>query len=48
MHAVLFREWIGRVKGRDWYDWSWLVRQKVILSLQRLAIHMRRAGYSSK
>lgn len=44
MHAVLFREWKGRVKGRDWYDWSWLVRQQNILSLQRLAIHMKRAG----
>ena len=44
MHAVLFREWKGRVKGRDWYDWYWLVSQKTILSLQRLAIHMRRAG----
>jgi len=44
MHAVLFREWKGRVKGRDWYDWYWLVRQKAILPLQRLAIHMRRAG----
>ncbi len=44
MHAVLFREWKGRVKGRDWYDWFWLVRQNTILSLQRLAIHMRRAG----
>lgn len=44
MHAVLFREWKGRVKGRDWYDWYWLVSQKTILSLQRLAIHMKRAG----
>lgn len=44
MHAVLFREWKGRVKGRDWYDWSWLVRQNAVLPLQRLAIHMRRAG----
>lgn len=44
MHAVLFREWKGRVKGRDWYDWSWLVRQKAVLHLQRLAIHMRQAG----
>lgn len=44
MHAVLFREWKKRVKGRDWYDWQWLVGQKTILSLQRLAIHMRQAG----
>ena len=45
MHAVLFREWKGRVKGRDWYDWSWLVGQKAVLSLERLAIHMRQAGF---
>ena len=44
MHAVLFRGWKGRVKGRDWYDWYWLVSQENILHLQRLAIHMRRAG----
>jgi predicted nucleotidyltransferase component of viral defense system len=44
MHAVLFREWKGRVKGRDWYDWNWLVSRKNILDLKRLAIHMRRAG----
>ncbi|MBA2368897.1 MAG: nucleotidyl transferase AbiEii/AbiGii toxin family protein [Candidatus Protochlamydia sp.] len=44
MHAVLFREWRGRVKGRDWYDWAWLVAQNVVLPLQRLAIHMRQAG----
>lgn len=44
MHTVLFREWKGRVKGRDWYDWYWLVSRKNILSLRRLAIHMRRAG----
>lgn len=45
IHALLFREWKGRVKGRDWYDWYWLVRQNTILSLERLAIHMRRSGF---
>jgi predicted nucleotidyltransferase component of viral defense system len=44
IHAVLFREWKGRVKGRDWYDWSWLLGQNVPLSLERVAIHMRQAG----
>lgn len=44
IHAVLYREWKGRVKGRDWYDWIWLVRQNVVLPLRRLAIHMRQAG----
>lgn len=48
MHAVLFREWKGRVKGRDWYDWVWLVRQKAVLPLQRLALHMQEAGTLEK
>jgi predicted nucleotidyltransferase component of viral defense system len=48
MHAVLFREWKGRVKGRDWYDWSWLVRQNIVLKLPRLAIHMKQSGFLKK
>ena len=45
MHAVLFREWKGRVKGRDWYDWLWLIRQGVKLDLKRLSIHLRASGF---
>ncbi len=45
MHALLFREWKGRVKGRDWYDWLWLLRKGAKLSLERLAIHMRSSGF---
>lgn len=45
MHALLFREWKGRVKGRDWYDWLWLVRQGVKLPLERLAIHLQASGF---
>lgn len=26
MHAVLFRRWKNRVKGRDWFDFEWYVR----------------------
>lgn len=48
MHALLFREWKGRVKGRDWYDWLWLMRQKATLNLQRLAIHMQEGGVLEK
>lgn len=29
MHALLFRQWKSRVKGRDWYDWEWYVRQGI-------------------
>lgn len=47
MHALLFRQWKGRVKGRDWYDWLWLLRQAIPLELERLAIHMRQSGFLS-
>jgi hypothetical protein len=34
MHAVLFRKWKNRVKGRDWYDFEWYVRQGVPMDLR--------------
>lgn len=33
MHAFLFRTWKNRIKGRDWYDFEWYVRNNVILNL---------------
>ena len=32
MHALLFRNWKNRVKGRDWYDFEWYVRNNVALN----------------
>jgi hypothetical protein len=29
MHALLFRKWKQRVKGRDWYDMEWYIRKGV-------------------
>jgi len=34
MHALLFRKWKMRVKGRDWYDLEWYVRNGVSLGLE--------------
>ena len=31
MHALLYRSWKNRVKGRDWYDFEWYVRKGVKL-----------------
>ena len=31
MHALLFRNWKSRVKGRDWHDFEWYVRNGVKL-----------------
>jgi predicted nucleotidyltransferase component of viral defense system len=36
MHALLFRNWKGRVKGRDWYDFEWYVRNNVPLNFTHL------------
>jgi predicted nucleotidyltransferase component of viral defense system len=31
MHALLFRTWKNRVKGRDWFDFEWYVRNNTPL-----------------
>ncbi|MDH8701699.1 putative nucleotidyltransferase component of viral defense system [Dysgonomonadaceae bacterium PH5-43] len=36
MHALLFRNWKTRVKGRDWYDFEWYVRHNVALDFAHL------------
>jgi predicted nucleotidyltransferase component of viral defense system len=36
MHAVLFREWKNRTKGRDWYDLEWYVKRGASLRLEEL------------
>jgi len=41
MHALLFREWKVRVKGRDWYDFVWFVSNRVLLNLDHLEMRMR-------
>ena len=36
MHAFLFRNWKNRVKGRDWYDFEWYVRNNIALNFSHL------------
>ncbi|MCL2434910.1 MAG: nucleotidyl transferase AbiEii/AbiGii toxin family protein [Lentimicrobiaceae bacterium] len=36
MHALFFRNWKTRVKGRDWYDFEWYVRNNVALNFSHL------------
>lgn len=31
LHALLFRKWNKRVKGRDWYDLEWYIKQRIPL-----------------
>lgn len=36
MHALVYRGWRNRVKGRDWYDFEWYVRRGVSLNFTHL------------
>lgn len=44
VHALLFRRWKNRVKGRDWFDFEWYVRQGAALHLRHLAERARQSG----
>lgn len=37
MHALMYRVWKNRVKGRDWYDFEWYVRHNIPLDFDHLA-----------
>lgn len=41
MHALAFRNWKTRVKGRDWYDFEWYVRWRVPLDFMHLQERIR-------
>ena len=41
MHALMYRGWKNRVKGRDWYDFEWYVRHNVSLDFAHLAERVR-------
>ena len=41
MHALVYRAWKNRVKGRDWYDFEWYVRHNVPLDFAHLAERIR-------
>lgn len=44
MHALLYRKWGNRVKGRDWFDFEWYVRQGYPLSLHHFAERAFQSG----
>lgn len=38
MHALAFRQWKSRIKGRDWYDFEWYVRYNIPLDFEHLRV----------
>jgi len=43
IHAMLFRNWKLRVKGRDWYDFVWFMGRKISVRLNHLEQRLRQS-----
>jgi hypothetical protein len=41
MHALLYRKWNARVKGRDWYDLEWYIKNNIPLNIKHFALRAR-------
>lgn len=44
LHALLYRSWKNRVKGRDWYDFEWYVRHAHSVSLKHFLARAQQTG----
>ena len=44
LHALLYRNWKNRVKGRDWYDFEWYVRHAHPVSLKHFLARAQQTG----
>ena len=45
MHALLFRNWKTRVKGRDWFDFEWYVRNGIPMNLSHFTDRAKQSGH---
>lgn len=41
MHALIFRNYNNRIKGRDWYDFEWYVRHNIPLDIAHFQIRAK-------
>jgi predicted nucleotidyltransferase component of viral defense system len=48
MHVLLFREWKTRVKGRDWFDLEWYIKNNIALDIMHLQERAWQSGHISK
>lgn len=44
MHALLFRKWKNRVKGRDWYDLEWFIKKNIPLDINHFLQRAKDTG----
>ncbi len=47
IHALLYRQWQKRIKGRDWYDYYWYVSRDIPVNLSHLETRLVKSGYWS-
>ena len=45
LHALLYRNWKNRIKGRDWYDFEWYIRQGYSVHLAHFLERAHQSGY---
>lgn len=43
VHALLYRNWSSRPKGRDWYDLVWYISHEVELDLRHLSARLQQS-----
>jgi len=48
MHALLFRNWKNRVKGRDWFDFEWYARNNTVLNFNHLCQRAYQFGWQKE
>lgn len=44
LHALLFRKWNKRVKGRDWYDLEWYIKKGIPLDVGHFLCRAKDSG----
>lgn len=44
MHALLYRKWKNRVKGRDWYDLEWYIKKGIPLDVSHFLHRTKDTG----
>jgi predicted nucleotidyltransferase component of viral defense system len=45
MQELLYRKWKSRVKGRDWFDFEWYIRQGIPMNLSHFIVRARQSGH---
>jgi predicted nucleotidyltransferase component of viral defense system len=44
MHDLLYRKWKSRVKGRDWYDLEWYIKNGIALDVEHFCQRANESG----